>query len=57
MRLGLTDDAVNLDNPETMTWAELIEAYLPASPSRTSTWPTRVASYLGLTRRAKKWAA
>ena len=48
VRLGLTDDSVNLDNPETMTWAELVAAYLPAPqgpPQQLAQW---AATYLGL---------
>ena len=48
VRLGLTDDAVNLGNPETLTWAELVAAYLPASLTPHLDLPTRVAAYLGL---------
>ena len=48
VRLGLTDDAVNLDNPETMTWAELVAAYLPAPHVPGLDLPARVAHYLGL---------
>ena len=48
VRLGLTDDAVNLDNPETMTWAELVDAYLPVSHLVGLDLSTRLATYLGL---------
>ncbi|MBD2720893.1 saccharopine dehydrogenase family protein [Hymenobacter armeniacus] len=48
VRLGLTDDAVNLDNPETMTWAELVAAYLPAPHVPGLEVATRAAQYLGL---------
>ena len=48
VRLGLTDDAVNLGNAETMTWAALVEAYLPASLIPHLDLPSRVAAYLGL---------
>ncbi|WP_201981704.1 saccharopine dehydrogenase family protein [Hymenobacter rubidus] len=48
VRLGLTDDGVNLDNPETMTWAELVEAYLPTSLIPHLDLSQRVATYLGL---------
>ena len=48
VRLGLTDDAVNLGNDEAMTWAELIEAYLPASLIPHLDLPARLAAYLGL---------
>jgi saccharopine dehydrogenase-like NADP-dependent oxidoreductase len=48
VRLGLTDDSVNLDNPETMTWAELVEAYLPTSLIPHLDLSARVAAYLGL---------
>ncbi|WP_426492269.1 saccharopine dehydrogenase C-terminal domain-containing protein [Hymenobacter sp. 102] len=45
VRLGLTDDAVHLDNPATLPWRELVEAYLPTGPGDTA---ARVAAYLGL---------
>ncbi|MBD2767786.1 saccharopine dehydrogenase NADP-binding domain-containing protein [Hymenobacter sp. BT664] len=48
VRLGLTDDSVNLGNAETMTWAELIEAYLPASLIPHLDLSLRLATYLGL---------
>jgi saccharopine dehydrogenase-like NADP-dependent oxidoreductase len=48
VRLGLTDDIVNLDNPETMTWAELVEAYLPTSLIPHLDVEARAAAYLGL---------
>ena len=48
VRLGLTDDSVNLGNAETMTWAEVIEAYLPASLIPHLDLPSRLAAYLGL---------
>ena len=48
VRLGLTDDAVNLGNAGTLTWAELVAAYLPASLTPHLDLPTRVAVYLGL---------
>ena len=48
VRLGLTDDAVNLDNAETLTWAELVEAYLPVSHIPDLDLSLRVATYLGL---------
>ncbi|RPD48613.1 saccharopine dehydrogenase [Hymenobacter sediminis] len=48
VRLGLTDDAVHLGNPATLTWAELVEAYLPVS-AEAHNLPERVAAYLGLT--------
>ncbi|GAB2782610.1 saccharopine dehydrogenase-like NADP-dependent oxidoreductase [Hymenobacter luteus] len=47
VRLGLTDDAVHLGNPATLTWAELVEAYLPAG-MEAMRLPERVAAYLGL---------
>ncbi|GAA4350191.1 saccharopine dehydrogenase C-terminal domain-containing protein [Hymenobacter saemangeumensis] len=47
VRLGLTDDTVKLDNPETMTWQELVEAYLPATTQQLEL-PLRLATYLGL---------
>ncbi|MCC3152406.1 saccharopine dehydrogenase C-terminal domain-containing protein [Hymenobacter sp. BT770] len=48
VRLGLTDDTVNLDNSEAMTWAELVEAYLPVSLVPDLDLSVRVANYLGL---------
>ena len=48
VRLGLTDDATNLGNAETLTWAELIEALLPAARVPGLDLPTRLAAYLGL---------
>jgi saccharopine dehydrogenase-like NADP-dependent oxidoreductase len=48
VRLGLTDDTVHLDNPATLTWRELVEAYLPASPLAGLELPLRLANYLGL---------
>ena len=48
VRLGLTDDATNLGNLETLTWAELVEAFLPAARLPGLDLPTRVAAYLGL---------
>ncbi|MDB5234911.1 MAG: saccharopine dehydrogenase [Hymenobacter sp.] len=48
VRLGLTDDAVNLGNAETLTWAALIEAYLPASLIPQLDLPQRLAIYLNL---------
>ena len=46
--LGLTDDSVNLGNSETMTWAELVAAYLPASLIPHFDVSQRLATYLGL---------
>jgi saccharopine dehydrogenase-like NADP-dependent oxidoreductase len=48
VRLGLTDDSVRLGNAETLTWAALIEAYLPAPKMPGLNLATRVATYLGL---------
>ena len=48
VRLGLTDDTVNLGNPETLTWAELVAAYLPAAPIPGLDVAQRTAAYLGL---------
>ncbi|MBF9237541.1 saccharopine dehydrogenase NADP-binding domain-containing protein [Hymenobacter sp. BT683] len=48
VRLGLTDDSVNLGNSETMTWAELVEAYLPISLAPSLDLSVRLAHYLGL---------
>ncbi|MDU0368929.1 saccharopine dehydrogenase C-terminal domain-containing protein [Hymenobacter endophyticus] len=45
VRLGLTDDAVHLDNPATLTWRELVEAYLPTGAGNLA---ARLAAYLGL---------
>ncbi|MET4106184.1 saccharopine dehydrogenase C-terminal domain-containing protein [Hymenobacter sp. UYP22] len=45
VRLGLTDDAVHLDNAATLTWRELVEAYLPTGAGNLA---ARVAAYLGL---------
>ena len=48
VHLGLTDDNVNLGNGETLTWAELVEAYLPTSLIPHLDLAQRVATYLGL---------
>ena len=48
VRLGLTDDSVALGNAETLTWAELVEAYLPTSLLPHLDLVQRVAAYLGL---------
>ncbi|OGX87690.1 saccharopine dehydrogenase [Hymenobacter lapidarius] len=48
VRLGLTDDTVSLENPSAMTWAELIEAYLPAAQLPHLDLSARLAAYLGL---------
>jgi saccharopine dehydrogenase-like NADP-dependent oxidoreductase len=48
VRLGLTDDSVNLGNLETMTWAQLVEAYLPAPLIPGLDLRLRLAAYLGL---------
>jgi saccharopine dehydrogenase-like NADP-dependent oxidoreductase len=48
VRLGLTDDSVNLGNAESMTWAELVEAYLPVPRVARLDLATRVANYLGI---------
>jgi len=48
VRLGLTDDSVNLGNAETMTWTELVAAYLPASLIPHLDLSLRLATYLGL---------
>ncbi len=48
VRLGLTDDTVNLGNGETLTWAELVEAYLPTTLIPQLDLAQRTASYLGL---------
>lgn len=48
VRLGLTDDSVNLGNSETLTWAELVEAYLPVSLIPHLDVAQRAATYLDL---------
>ena len=48
VRLGLTDDSVNLGNAESMTWAELVAAYLPVSLIPHLDLSLRLATYLGL---------
>ena len=48
VRLGLTDDTVSLDNPETLTWAELVAAYLPTLLVPHLDVAQRTATYLGL---------
>lgn len=48
VRLGLTDDSTRLGNAETMSWAALLEAFLPAARAPHLSLPLRVASYLGL---------
>ncbi|HEX8329279.1 MAG TPA: saccharopine dehydrogenase C-terminal domain-containing protein [Hymenobacter sp.] len=48
VQLGLTDDSVNLGNAETMTWAELVEAYLPTSYVPHLDLSLRLATYLRL---------
>jgi hypothetical protein len=48
VRLGLTDDSVNLGNAEAMTWAQLVEAYLPAPLIPGLDIRLRLATYLGL---------
>ncbi|TGE28866.1 saccharopine dehydrogenase C-terminal domain-containing protein [Hymenobacter metallicola] len=47
VRLGLTDDSVHLSNPADMSWAALIESFLPAAADSASL-PERLAAYLGL---------
>ena len=47
VRLGLTDD-VNLGNAETMTWAELVAAYLPTPRVAGLDLHSRLAAYLNL---------
>ncbi|MBX0289948.1 saccharopine dehydrogenase NADP-binding domain-containing protein [Hymenobacter sp. HSC-4F20] len=47
VRLGLTDDSVHLGNAAGLPWAELVEAYLPAS-SGSQPLAARAAAYLGL---------
>ena len=48
MRLGLTDDAVNLHNPAAMTWAALVAAYLPTSLIPHLDLDLQLATYLSL---------
>lgn len=48
VRLGLTDDSVRLGNPDTLTWAQLLEAYLPIAKAPGLDLPTRLAAYLHL---------
>jgi len=48
VRLGLTDDSVQLDNPASMTWRELVEAYLRPAKAPQTELALRLASYLGL---------
>ncbi|MFD1467230.1 saccharopine dehydrogenase C-terminal domain-containing protein [Hymenobacter caeli] len=48
VRLGLTDDGTRLGNAETVSWAALLEAFLPASLVPGLPLPVRVAAYLGL---------
>ncbi|SDX46518.1 saccharopine dehydrogenase family protein [Hymenobacter psychrophilus] len=48
VRLGLTDDAVQLGNPADLTWAELVAAYLPLPATANQPLPARVAAHLGL---------
>ncbi|RYU79024.1 saccharopine dehydrogenase family protein [Hymenobacter persicinus] len=47
VRLGLTDDTVHLANDAAMTWAQLLESYLPAAEAGRSL-PQQLADYLGL---------
>ncbi|MCB2410226.1 saccharopine dehydrogenase C-terminal domain-containing protein [Hymenobacter lucidus] len=47
VRLGLTDDSVRLSNPADMTWAALVESFLPAATGDASL-AARTAEYLGL---------
>ncbi|MCB2376748.1 saccharopine dehydrogenase NADP-binding domain-containing protein [Hymenobacter sp. BT635] len=47
VRLGLTDDSVHLGNPADMTWATLIESFLPAVAGA-QPLAERTAAYLGL---------
>ena len=48
VRLGFTDDSIRLGNAETMSWAALVEAFLPAAKAPHLSLPLRVSSYLGL---------
>ena len=48
VRLGLTDDAVQLGNPADLTWAELVAAYLPLPADQHEALAARVAAHLGL---------
>ncbi|UYZ64339.1 saccharopine dehydrogenase C-terminal domain-containing protein [Hymenobacter weizhouensis] len=47
VRLGLTDDTARLGNSADLTWAALVESYLPAGGTGPAL-PARLASYLGL---------
>ncbi|GAA4006540.1 saccharopine dehydrogenase C-terminal domain-containing protein [Hymenobacter fastidiosus] len=47
VRLGLTDDSVHLGNGPDMTWAQLIESYLPGAAPGASL-PHRLATHLSL---------
>ncbi|SNR31948.1 saccharopine dehydrogenase C-terminal domain-containing protein [Hymenobacter mucosus] len=46
--LGLTDDAVHLGNAASMTWSELVTAYLPQAADHSLPLATRTAQHLGL---------
>jgi saccharopine dehydrogenase-like NADP-dependent oxidoreductase len=48
VRLGLTDDSVNLANTAALTWHELVAGYLPQWPSAEASLPALVAQHLGL---------
>ncbi|MBT9394694.1 saccharopine dehydrogenase NADP-binding domain-containing protein [Hymenobacter sp. NST-14] len=48
VRLGFTDDAVQLDNGPDLTWRELVEAYLPRPATPDQPLTRRVADHLGL---------
>ncbi|NVO32050.1 saccharopine dehydrogenase family protein [Hymenobacter lapidiphilus] len=48
VRLGLTDDNVQLGNSASLTWAELVAAYLPLPTTAGQRLPARVAAHLGL---------
>ncbi|MBT2559371.1 saccharopine dehydrogenase NADP-binding domain-containing protein [Hymenobacter sp. ISL-91] len=48
VRLGLTDDNVQLGNPASLTWAELVAAYLPLPTTAGQLLPARVAAHLNL---------
>ncbi|UOQ51369.1 saccharopine dehydrogenase family protein [Hymenobacter cellulosivorans] len=48
VRLGLTDDSVHLGNAADMTWAALVESFLPAPSGSKEPLAARTAEYLGL---------
>ncbi|AMJ65484.1 saccharopine dehydrogenase family protein [Hymenobacter sp. PAMC 26628] len=46
--LGLTDDGTRLGNAETMSWAAVVDAFLPVAKVPGLPLPLRVANYLNL---------